>query len=258
MPGIVFEPGMPAWSDWRRSYVAALQYAAKFVCGKPGGDELAPGVYFTAINVHNPTERAVPLRKKIALAGGREQPGPVSQFFDAKLGPDEVLEIDCPDIREHARVGEEFLKGFVVIESEVELDIVAVYTAAGEDGQVETLHVERVRPRRAQAGLPDLIPLPDPQTGFCKRDDQGNLIVTVKNQGSADGAASTTTVTFAPGGTFSQPTPPIPAGGSVDLTFPIPAACFDPDCDFRIIVDSANQVTESDESNNIASGTCLS
>jgi hypothetical protein len=114
-----------------------------------------------------------------------------------------------------------------------------------------------VQPRRAQAGLPDLIPLPDPKTGFCKRDAKGNLIVTVKNQGSADAGASTTTVVFAPGGTFSKPTPPIPAGGSVNVSFPIPGHCFDPDCSFRIIVDSSNQVTESNETNNTASGTCL-
>jgi subtilase family serine protease len=81
--------------------------------------------------------------------------------------------------------------------------------------------------------------------------------VTVKNQGSADAGASTTTVAFAPGGTFSKPTPPIPAGASVDLAFPIPSVCFDPDCSFRIIVDSANQVTESNEANNTASGTCI-
>jgi hypothetical protein len=79
--------------------VAAFEYAAKFVCGKPGADELAPGVYFTAINVHNPTERDVKLRKKIAIAGRREEPGPVSEFFDARLGPDQALEIDCPSRR---------------------------------------------------------------------------------------------------------------------------------------------------------------
>lgn len=261
----------PSWTDRRSGgpeeiwtapivfakAVAPFQYAAKFVCGKPDGGELAPGVYFTAINVHNPTERGVRFRKKIAVAGRREKPGPVSRFFDAKLGPDEALEIDCPDIRRHAQVHEEFLKGFVVLESQTELDVVAVYTAAGDDGQVETLHVERVPARRAQAGLPDLIPFPDPKTGFCNRDHQGNLIVTVKNQGSADAGASTTTVVFGRGGTFSQPTPPIPAGGSVKLLFPIPAACFDPDCSFRIIVDSGNQVTESNEGNNTASGTCL-
>ena len=262
----------PSWTDRRsggpeeiwtaaiafpKKPVAPFQYAAKFVCGKPEAGELAPGAYFTAINVHNPSEHGVRFRKKIAIAGHREKPGPVSRFFDAKLGPDQALEIDCPDIRKHAEVREKFLKGFVVLESEAELDVVAVYTAAGDDGQVETIDVERVPARRAQAGLPDLIPLADPKTGFCKRDDQGNLIVTVKNQGSADAGASTTTVVFAPGGTFSQPTPPIPAGGSFNLLFPIPGACFDPDCSFRIIVDSGNQVTESNEGNNTASGTCI-
>lgn len=38
-------------------------------------------------------------------------------------------------------------EGFVVIESGVELDVVAVYTAAGMDGEVRTLHTERVPPR---------------------------------------------------------------------------------------------------------------
>jgi hypothetical protein len=248
--------GRSAFGQKMEAFVAAFEYAAKFVCGKPGADELAPGVYFTAINVHNPTDRDVELRKKIAVAGRREEPGPVSEFFDARLGPDQALEIDCPDIREHARVGDDFLKGFVVLESDVELDVIAVYTAAGGDGQVETIAVERVPPRRAEAGLPDLIPVPDPDTDFCKRDERGNLIVTVRNQGSGDAGASTTTVHFVPGGAFSQPTPPIAAGASVDLAFPIPAVCFDPDCDFRIIVDSAHQVTESDETNNTASGTC--
>jgi hypothetical protein len=50
-------------------------------------------------------------------------------------------------IREHAPSHEEFLKGFVVIESDIDLDVVGVYTAAGDDGQVRALEVERVRPR---------------------------------------------------------------------------------------------------------------
>jgi hypothetical protein len=35
----------------------------------------------------------------------------------------------------------------VVIESDIDLDVVGVYTAAGDDGQVRALDVERVRPR---------------------------------------------------------------------------------------------------------------
>lgn len=129
-----------------------FQYAVKFICGRSEGDVAAPGTYFTAINVHNPTDDAVGFRKKVAVAFPRERPGPVSKFFDAKLGPDQALEIDCPDIVEHTEVRAGFLKGFVVIESKVELDVVAVYTAAGATEQVETLDVERVSPR--QVGLP--------------------------------------------------------------------------------------------------------
>ena len=62
---------------------------------------------------------------------------------------------------------------------------------------------------------------------------------------------------FAPGGPIDIPTPPILAGQSVDLPGQvIPGICFNPDCNFRIIVDVNGVVAESDEMNNIASGTC--
>jgi hypothetical protein len=134
-----------------------FQYAAKLICGKSDGKVLAPGVYFTAVNVHNPTDTTVGFRVKIAVALPGLQPGPISLFRDAKLGPDAALEIDCPDIfnpeifkfPQPIRPG--FWKGFVVIESKVELDVVAVYTAAGKEKQVETLHTERVPARRLGA-----------------------------------------------------------------------------------------------------------
>ena len=128
-----------------------FQYAAKFVCGKSAGEVVAPGVYFTAINVHNPLYAGVRFRVKVAIGLPGLKPGPVSKFHNVALGPDEALEIDCPDIRKLANHEGDFAKGFVVIESETELDVVAVYTAAGAEGQVETLHTERVpaRPRKA-------------------------------------------------------------------------------------------------------------
>jgi hypothetical protein len=128
------------------------QYAAKFVCGKSGGAVVARGSYFTAINVHNPLYRDVRFDVKVAVALPGLEPGPVSRFHAAKLGPDEALEIDCPDIHKLAERAADFMKGFVVIESETELDVVAVYTAAGGEGQVETLHVERVPARSRKAG----------------------------------------------------------------------------------------------------------
>ena len=240
---------------------AAFQYAAKFVCGKSDGRVLAPGTYFTAINVHNPGEQDVVFRKKVAIALPNEKPGPVSRFFEAKLRPDEALEIDCADILRHAATGGDFLKGFVVLDSDVELDVVAVYTAAGANRLIETLEIERVPAReRKAAGRADLLPVPTGpgDVGFCRRDQRGNLLVTIRNQGAADAPASTTTVEFAPSGLVSVPTPAIPAGTSVDLApVAMPAACFAPDCRFRITADSVNVVDETDETNNRADGRCL-
>lgn len=126
-----------------------LQYAAKFVCGEAEDKSgLAEGRYFTAINVHNPLEKAVGFRKKIAIALPEEKSGPVSKFFDAKLSPDGAFEMDCKEIREMTQAKGEFSDGFVVIESQTELDVVAVYSAAGAVKRVQTLELERVAPRR--------------------------------------------------------------------------------------------------------------
>lgn len=238
-----------------------FRYAVKFVCGRyVGGGVVAPGEYFTAINVRNPTGKKITLRKKFAIALPGEKAGPVTDFFYTQLGPDEAMEIDCPDIRRHTQATTPFLKGFAVIESLVELDIVAVYTAAGDGQRVETMDIERVPSRRSVVGLPDLVPVPDPEPGigFCRLDDQGRLLVTVRNQGAAGAPASTTRVHFSPGGSLDLPTPSIPAGASVTLPpLPIPGRCFNPDCDFRIIVDAKKEIIESDETNNVASGSCL-
>ena len=53
-------------------------------------------------------------------------------------------------------LGQPLPVGFVILQSREELDVVAVYTAAGATGQVETLHLERVSPRtlRLQRGSP--------------------------------------------------------------------------------------------------------
>jgi hypothetical protein len=232
-----------------------FQYAVKVVLGPSEGDVVAPGDYWTAINVHNPTATTVTFRKKVAIALPGEQPGPVTRFFEAKLGPDEALEIDRRDVFHHVGA-DRFLKGFVVLESPLELDVVAVYTAAGREGGVTTFHLERVAPRRLEVGLPDLVPVPDAQGSFCKREDS-TLIVTVRNQGTTGAGPSTTRVDFGAYGTIDLPTPALAAGVSVDLPCPIPPGCFDPNCEFRIIVDVHNVVVEADEGNNFASGVCL-
>ena len=111
---------------------------------------------------------------------------------------------------------------------------------------------------------PDLLPVkspgqPDNITGFCKVvGNATKVVISVRNQGNADSPASTTTIDFSPGGTIQVPTSAIPAGASVDLPpVNIPAGCFDPDCDFKITVDSGNQINESNEANNTTNGRCI-
>lgn len=104
--------------------------------------------------------------------------------------------------------------------------------------------------------LPDLVPVPNEHGSFCRRDER-ELTVTVCNQGSGPAGPSTTTVDFGQHGRVDVPTPSLAAGACIDLKADIPLGCFDPDCQFRIIVDSTGVITESDETNNIATGLCL-
>jgi hypothetical protein len=128
---------------------------------------------------------------------------------------------------------------------------------------------------------PDLVQLP-PRVGtlvplhsrepttptFCSRDDQGRLQVTVYNQGALVSIASTTCVRFDCGNPIDcssaivveAVTGPLTSfGGSVDLLFNIPNACFDPTtnlCSFEVFVDAENLVVESNETNNVIAGVC--
>lgn len=254
-----------------RKPAVMYRYSVKFVCGKSEGSILSRGHYYTAINIHNPAERTAKIRRKISTALPSEVVGHVIDVGVAELRPDESFEIDCPDIARMARMGGGcLLKGFVILESTGPPEVVVVYTASGGDKKVETLHTERVpaleieREPSKEPGRPDRVPVPDPRpgVGFCKLaregPDRGKLVVTVKNQGDGDAGASITRVTFAPGGAVDIPTPPLAAGASVDLPpIAIPGACFNPDCNFRIVVDADGQVAESDETNNMASGMCL-
>ena len=101
-------------------------------------------------------------------------------------------------------------------------------------------------------GDPDLIPVP--AAGFCRN---GSVVVTLRNQGPGNAEASTTTVTFAGGGSVRLPTPEVDGGRIATLSpVAIPGACYVPNCFFQVIVDSDNDVDESNESNNTVDGTC--
>ena len=125
------------------------EYAVKFVCGKSDGKLLAPGLYWTAINVHNPIMKAerFEFRKKFVIAPPGEKAGKPTEFFSFDLPPDYAMEIDRDDILRHLG-GVSFAKGFVVIQSASELDVVAIYTAApAARTGISTMHVERIPAR---------------------------------------------------------------------------------------------------------------
>ena len=126
-----------------------FQYAAKFLCTSnvPGTSQttsaLLPGVYQTAVNIHNPQRKPVELRKKLAVAGGG-----ISKFINQKLEPDAATRVDCGDVPSFDLHLIHGFEGFLVIESTQSLDVVAVYTAGARGAEVASIDVEQVPERR--------------------------------------------------------------------------------------------------------------
>ena len=236
----------------------AYEYAAKFVCGKSTGEVLPLGTFFTAVNVRNPGDEPISFTKRFAVALPAEKPGPVTRPFPARLGAHEAFEIDCADIFKHTQAQGGFLKGFVVIESRHELEVVVVYSAARlDDGQVATEHIERVPARLVQPKLPDLAPVPDDQGSFCRlRGDR--LVVEIVNKGTDRAAASTTEVDFLDGTKKTADTPSLDPGEPAELLFETPAGFRREGVhNFLITADVLLEVVEADEGNNTANGQCI-
>ncbi len=123
-----------------------VQYAANLLCGTSTRVGVAPGRYYTAVNVHNPDRDTVLFRYKVALTRPNAQPGPITAWTGAMLRGDQALEIECTGSL--IRMGGGFAKGFVVVETERELDVVGVYTTVATTGRVQTMAIDRVPPRR--------------------------------------------------------------------------------------------------------------
>jgi hypothetical protein len=144
--------------------VAPLEYAAKFVCGRSEApNDIAGNVplgrYFTLVNIHNPG-KPVRFTYTVAVAGFAVA-GPTIGFQPPlRLAYDEALEIDCAWIARRLQLNgvlpnQAFRTGFLVVQSPVELDVVAVYmTSPTGAGQVSSLHTERVPVRHVMDPLP--------------------------------------------------------------------------------------------------------
>lgn len=138
------------------------QYAAKVTCSLllPHQDgTLARGIYRTIVNIHNPTNKKITIAAKVALAtqfGSEPGPFDVTPFKGVVLQPDGAVGVNCFDIASYfcpidgVCVDFAFLEGFLVVKSPVPLDVVGVYTARHTEGEVESIDVETVLPRKIQ------------------------------------------------------------------------------------------------------------
>lgn len=124
-----------------------FHYAVKFICTAniPGTSQTSPavlpGVYQTAVNIHNPQFIKVKLRKKIASGLG------ISKYFESIIGPDAVQHVNCAQINDFGIRLIHGFEGFLVIESTHSLDVVAVYTAGPSGKQVASIDVEQIKER---------------------------------------------------------------------------------------------------------------
>src|SRR5262245_16839523 len=137
------------------------QYAAKTICTLLGdigfGDAFAPGRYRTVINIHNPTDKKIEIARKFALAGQPGEPAgsfSITPYKSLTLEGDQAVAFNCFDIANFycpingVCVDFTAIDGFLVVNSPVELDVVAVYTAHPKGGEVSTLDTETVPARR--------------------------------------------------------------------------------------------------------------
>jgi len=127
------------------------QYAVKVIVGtSPGKAGVAEGFHFTSVNIHCPDSTQVAYyRVKVALSGDNGVPGLISIFDPWVLKQDQATQWDMNGFSYLLTITPipvpVFYEGFFVIESDVLLDVVAVYTAqVDQSGPLATMEIERV------------------------------------------------------------------------------------------------------------------
>jgi hypothetical protein len=154
---LVAAPCSPGYAQ--QQVATRFQYAAKTLCTLGGdfGDAFAPGRYRTVINIHNPTDRKIEIARKFALAiQPGEAPGSfsITPYKSLTLEADQAVAYNCFEISNFycpihgVCVDFTAIDGFLVVNSPVELDVVAVYSAHPKGGEVSTLDTQTVAGRR--------------------------------------------------------------------------------------------------------------
>ena len=132
-----------------------FQYAVKFICISDIPDtsqqspSLPPGHYSTVVNIHNPNSKTAAFRMKLAVSTSTEiNPPMISEFIYEKLQPDQATMVNCGRIRDFKLRLIHGFEGFLVIESNLSLDVVAVYSAADKSGYITSWDIEYIRERK--------------------------------------------------------------------------------------------------------------
>ena len=136
-------------------------YSVKFVCGVQKEERCSPvraGIYATEINIHNfQPQLEAKIEKRIMVLVdqgapvGREPKTVKAKPFDLiVLPPDSATMDDCCLIAEklHVAPGGPLMVGFLELVSNTELNVTAVYTATGSNGQNVSIDVETISGRR--------------------------------------------------------------------------------------------------------------
>ncbi len=132
------------------------QYIGKIVCGLFDGEPLLDGYYRTAINVLN-LSRYEDVTVEAVFSPTFPEDNRISDSSGKDLGPLGAFEIDCEtDFPPFNPTLEDPIKGFVIITSDEELEVVAVYTVLPLTFQVGiSIDVVRVPGRKIRPGRPE-------------------------------------------------------------------------------------------------------
>jgi hypothetical protein len=239
------------------------EYVVKFVCGRRAAppamvawDAVAPGSYFTAVNIRNASLDTARVRVEIATTRPAPSPGLLVPLSPGLLVPPRrAIELDCREILTTAPVV--FLKGFVVLTTNRDLDVTAVYSAA-EAGVLRTMDVETVQPRRAEtssgASCPDLtvVALSNPA---ITANLHTRIRVTVRNIGTANATAVTVRIEDQSGATADRIVEAtialLAAGNQVDVVLDLPYQLAPSSWPSVLaVVDPKNEIAECNEGNN--------
>jgi hypothetical protein len=129
-----------------------FHYTAKFLCGMAGAtDPVVPGLYSTAVSIQKSDGHGALVKFRVALTfpAPSVASGAVTTRQQVYLKQNEALEIDCEDIL--PLCGVDFCKGFILLKSNVRLNVLAVYAAENGNTGGESVHRERI-PGRARLG----------------------------------------------------------------------------------------------------------